>query len=61
MNTQDKLIDFATAESFLGGKVTKFLVLLNRAHLDNPTYIGQLTYDELEDKFIGYLTIGEVE
>ena len=53
--------DIATAQSFLENQVTKFLVKLNRAHLDNPDYIGNLTYQELEGRFIGFLTNGEVK
>lgn len=53
--------DIATAQLFLEGQVTKFLAKLNRAHINSPTYIGDLTYEELEDKFVAYILLGEVE
>jgi hypothetical protein len=60
-NFDSPVTDIATAQAFLEGQVVKFLAKLNRAHIESPTYIGELTYSELEDKFIGYLTLGDVE
>jgi hypothetical protein len=61
MTPEDKLQDFATAQNHLESMVIKFLVKLNRAHLGEPAYIGNLTYEQLQEKFSFFLMSGEVE